>query len=184
MWLRTAILLGVLAPLVPATAVADDAGARSSGPASKIRLMGNMGVASAIGEMGGTLTYSPRPEFQVELGTGIGYSGLQLSLMPKLAIGGKNHRVSIGAGPSMGIGSNPKPSQTCISYWLNAEVGYEYRSASGLSFLVAVGIFRGLAGEIPGGTPGVTEAGEAVRPEPASDFSLFPQGRIAFGRWF
>lgn len=183
MWKRIACLSGALVLLGPATATAGDFGAEQDGHESRLRLMGSMGVASAIGEMGGTLTYSPRPEFQFELGTGIGYSGVQLSLMPKLAIGVRNHRLLIGVGPSLGVGSNPKPAQTCISYWLNADVGYEYRSPGGFSFLMAVGVFRGLAGEIPGGTPGVTEPGEAVRPEPASDFHLFPQGRIAFGHW-
>ena len=185
MWRRITILTGLAALAIPASAAADGADASSDHPASKVRLMGNMGVASAIGEMGGTLTYAPLPEVQIELGAGIGFSGFQLSVMPKLSVGERHHRLTLGVGPSVGLSSNNNPKETCISYWLNAEAGYEFRSSGGFSFLLALGVGRGLAGKVPGyGAPGVAETGDAYPPEPATDFRLFPEGRIAFGRWF
>jgi len=167
----------------PAMAAAGESDG-SSANEPKLRLMGNMGVASAVGEMGGTFTYAPRPEVQLELGAGLGLTGTQFSLMPKLTAGGVQHRFVLGIGPSLGVGSNPNPAVTCESLWLNAEVGYEYRSASGISFLVAVGITKGIAGHIPGGAPGSYDEGDATAPEAVSGLPVVPQGRIAFGHWF
>ena len=146
--------------------------------------MGNMGIASAIGEMGGTFTYAPVPELQIELGAGLGFSGLQLSLMPKVSAGTSHHRLTLGLGPSVGIGTNRNPSVTCVSYWLHAEAGYELRSASGLSFLIAVGLGKGLGGTMPGSPGPGMDTADAVSPQSASQRSVFPQGRIALGRWF
>jgi hypothetical protein len=185
MWQRTKVLASVLAFLSAAPAAATDDDAFSDGRAPRVRLMGNMGIASAVGEMGGTFTYAPVPELELELGAGIGASGFQFSFLPKLSGGGRRHRLSLGIGPSVGLGSNTNPSETCVSLWLNAEAGYEFRSPSGFSFLLALGLGKGLAGKMPGlGTPGVTEAGEPVGPELVADLPIFPQGRIAFGRWF
>jgi hypothetical protein len=184
MWSRTAFTLGLLTAALPAVAAAasDDLPSRE---ASKIRFMGNLGIGSAVGELGGTFTYAPRPEIQLELGAGLGISGLQLSVMPKLTAGTQHHRLTFGVGPSVGIGNNEKPAETCVSLWLNGEVGYEYRSSSGLSFLVAVGVFKGIAGHMPGGfTPGISHEGESIPPEAVADGPLSPQGRIAVGRWF
>ncbi len=152
--------------------------------APKLRLMGNMGIASAVGEMGGTFTYAPRPEVQLELGVGLGLTGAQFSLMPKLTAGSGQHRFVLGVGPSLGVGNNPEPAVTCESLWLNAEVGYDYRSPSGLSFLVAVGITKGIAGRIPGDAVGRDEQGDPTAPRAVSGLPVVPQGRIAFGHWF
>ena len=147
--------------------------------------MGNMGIASAVGEMGGTFTYAPVAPLELELGSGIGASGFQFSFLSKLVGGEGRHRFSVGAGPSLGIGSNTNPAQTCFSLWLNVEAGYEFRAPSGFSFLLAVGFGKGLAGKMPGlPAPGVSEPGDVLTPEPVADLPIFPQGRIAFGRWF
>jgi hypothetical protein len=178
---RPAALL-VLVWLAAPTAA--HAGEPASRLAAKLRLMGNMGIASAIGEMGGTFTYAPAPELQIELGAGLGFSGFQLALLPKISAGSSHHRLTLGIGPSVGIGTNRSPSVTCVSYWLNAEAGYEYRSASGFAFLVALGIGKGLAGTMPGSPVTGLDTADAVTPLSASQRSAFPQGRIAFGRWF
>jgi hypothetical protein len=179
-------LLGLLALGLPAAALADDGESVPDRSGSKIRLMGNMGIASAVGELGTTLTFAPRPEVQIELGAGLGRSGFQLSLMPKATVGTHHHRLLVGVGPSAAIGANAKPERTCVSYWLNAEVGYELRSATGFSFLVAVGITKGIAGTMPGrGASGVYEPGDTTTtPEAVWRLPIIPQGRIAFGRWF
>jgi hypothetical protein len=179
------LFLGLLLFGLPATALADGGGSPTDRTAAKSRLMGNMGIGSAVGEMGATFTYAPRPELQIELGAGLGLTGLQLSLMPKASLGSRHHRFLVGVGPSTAIGTNTKPAATCVSWWLNAEVGYEYRSASGFSFLLAAGITKGVAGMVPGiGAPGVYEPGDVTTPEAARELPLLPQGRIALGRWF
>ena len=147
--------------------------------------MGSMGVGSAVGELGATFTYAPRPALQFELGAGLGLSGIQFPVMPKVTVGTRHHRLSVGAGPSVAVGSNTKPEQTCVSYWLNAEAGYEYQSTAGFSFLIAAGFTKGIAGTMPGiGTPGDYEPGDGTVPESVSRLPILPQGRIALGRWF
>jgi hypothetical protein len=178
-------LLSLLALGLSATALADDGESAPDRSSSKFRLMGNMGLASAVGEMGSTVTFAPRPELQIELGAGLGLSGFQLSLMPKATVGTRRDRFVIGIGPSVAIGTNTNPRQTCVSLWLNAEVGYEFRSIAGFSFLVAAGITKGIAGTMPGmGAPGTYEPGDTTMPDAVRGLPVFPQGRIAFGRWF
>lgn len=177
-------MCGVVVLAVPASGSADEAiSAGPGGFASKTRLMGNLGIGSAVGEMGGTFTYAATPHSQIEMGAGIGYTGFQLSVMPKLSVGSRSHRFVLGMGPSVGIDPANNPDHTYVSYWLNSEVGYEYRSASGFSFLIAAGLTYGLGGEYrwqcpfdcDGDTAGYSRSPAGTR---------LPQGRIAFGRWF
>jgi hypothetical protein len=129
--------------------------------------MGNLGLFSAIGEIGVTYTYSPIPLLQIELGSGIGFSGLQFSLMPKLSLGNERNRFLAGIGPSWAIGWYGAVPP--FSYWLNVDVGYEYRTSGGYSSLVAVGIFRGIAG---------------YDHDLCVSVCIFPQIRFAWGHWF
>jgi hypothetical protein len=182
---QSTLLFGLLALGLPAVALAHDGGSVPDRSGAKSRLMGNMGIGSAVGELGATFTYAPRSAVQIELGAGLGLTGFQLSLMPKATVGTRYDRFVIGVGPSLAIGTNIKPEQTCVSLWLNAEVGYEFRSVSGFSFLMAAGITKGVAGTVPGmGAPGVYEPGDITSPEAARDLPIIPQGRIALGRWF
>jgi hypothetical protein len=148
--------------------------------------MFDLGLGSPVGLIGGTLTFLPWPQFQAELGLGYGLSGVQFSVMPKLSVGSAQRHFVLGIGPSVGIGQSTNPSRLCVSYWLHAEAGFETRSRSGASFLLAFGVVRGLGGEMPGhGVIGVTEQGETIRPEPLSDLPiLLPEFRIAWGHWF
>jgi hypothetical protein len=176
----------VLTPAPPTALKSQSRDSPSGEQSSIMRLMFNLGLGSPIGLLGGTLTFSPWTGFQIELGLGLGLSGVQLSGMPKLSVGSGQRHFVLGAGPSIGIGNNPNPSQLCISYWLNAEVGYEIRSESGSAFLLAFGVVSGLAGQMPGyGVVGVTEQGEAVKPEPVTRLPIvLPAFRIAWGHWF
>jgi len=148
------------------------------------RLMGNAGFCSAVGEMGATYTYSPVQSLQLELGAGLGFSGLQLSLMPKVSVGSDRHRLVVGVGPSVGIDPDNNPPHTYVAYWLNAEMGYEYRSVGGFSFLIAGGFFRGIGGEYRGQCLFDCEGDTKGWPEPVTKIPTLPQMRVAFGRWF
>jgi hypothetical protein len=149
----------------------------------KHRLMGNFGFCSLVGEIGATYTYAPVPPLQVELGAGLGFSGIQFSLMPKVSLGTDRHRMVIGIGPSVGINPDDNPPHTYVAYWLNAEVGYEFRADVGFAFLIAGGYFQGLAGEYRNSCLFDCDGDTKGWPSPATDWTL-PQGRIAFGYWF
>jgi hypothetical protein len=149
----------------------------------KHRLMGNFGFCSVVGEIGATYTYAPVPLLQVELGSGLGFSGIQFSLMPKVSLGTDRHRLVMGIGPSVGINPDDNPPHTYVAYWLNAEVGYEFRADVGFTFLIAGGYFRSLAGEYRNSCVFDCDGDTKGRPSPATDWTL-PQGRIAFGHWF
>jgi hypothetical protein len=151
---------------------------------AKHRFMGNSGISSVVGLIGATYTYSPVELFQVELGTGFGFSGFQFSLMPKLSLGDDHHRAVFGVGPSVGITRDSNPAYTYVAYWLNAEVGYEYRSAGGFSFLIAGGFFHGIGGQYRDECVIDCEGDTHGWPEPTTSLPFLPQGRVAFGRWF
>jgi hypothetical protein len=151
---------------------------------AKQRFMGNSGICSVVGLIGITYTYSPVQLFQIELGSGLGFSGFQFSLMPKLSLGDDHHRFVLGVGPSVGIARDSNPSYTYLAYWLNAEVGYEYRSAGGFSFLIAAGVFHGIGGEYRDECMFDCDGDTHGWPEPTTAMPFLPQGRIAFGRWF
>jgi hypothetical protein len=142
----------------------------------KHRIMGNLGLFSAVGEIGATYTYAPIPACQIELGLGIGFSGPQLSLMPKASLGSDRSRFIFGAGPSVGADGHTVAS----TYWLNVDVGYEYRTPRGYSTLFAVGITRGLAGQYHDHCP-LPDCGGTVEQVKGT---TVPQVRFAWGHWF
>jgi hypothetical protein len=148
----------------------------------KHRLAGDVGVFSAVGFLGVTYTYSPVPAMQFELGTGLGLSGIQLSFMPKVLVGGKGHYLVVGAGPSAGITPSSQDQHTYVSYWLNGDVGYEYRGPGGFSFLIALGYTYALAGEVR--TTCLIDCEGDTRGSSSRAHWASPQGRIAFGHWF
>lgn len=106
----------------------------------------NWGLFSAVGFIGGTYSFSPIPQLELEAGTGLGLTGIQVSVMPKLSLGCASHRFILGVGPSVGI--DPYDGPVHASYWLNAEIGYAYRSEGGFSFLVAAGVTAALGGRM------------------------------------
>jgi hypothetical protein len=176
----------LLVVVLPSTARSDG---DSTEPAeiftSKIRGMGNLGLASAVGEVGGTFTYSPVPAFQIELGVGFGITGLQLSLMPKLSLGHlPRYHLILGLGPSLsGLHKNVE-GVVQYSLWLNGEAGYEHRSPSGFAFLVAGGFTYALASDQTYRSCYAFCDSDENYPVRHVAGSIYPQGRIAFGRWF
>ena len=150
----------------------------------KSRLQANLGLGSAVGEIGASYTYAPLPEIQIELGTGLGYTGFQFSFMPKLSLAlNRSDRLVLGAGPSASLDFATGPDHTYLGYWLHTEVGYEHRTPSGFSVLVAAGITYGLGGERRGRCSADCGGDTRTWNEPIAG-EMFPQARIAFGRWF
>ena len=109
-------------------------------------LRGDVGVGSAIGAVGAALVIAPLNHAQIEVGTGLGVSGVQVSLMPKLTIGNPQDHFIAGAGVSLAFPWRAT-SATGHPVWLNVDAaGYEHMSKHGFAFLVAVGLTGGLGG--------------------------------------
>src|SRR5262249_16240961 len=109
----------------PAQAMDRSASPDSSKPA--IGVFGNAGLFSPVGFAGLTVACS-LDRIVLESGVGFGMSGLQISVMPKLRLGGGDRGGwFLGIGPSAGIGVRnfgfSRPGRNTL--WLNAEVGYE-----------------------------------------------------------
>ena len=150
-------------------------------------VMANLGTFSAVGLAGVTGIYRALPWFEVEAGVGLGFTGLQLEVMPRLVFGkGPNHFV-VGVGPSQGIGLEGFgfARRGYRTTWINAEVGYELRSSGGLGLLIASGLTAGLAGCTDACKP-QDETSDSDAPSfstYAHDY-VVPQGRFALGYWF
>jgi hypothetical protein len=144
------------------------------------------GLGSAIGFAGLTVTRVFLDCFRIELGGGFGYSGWQLSLMPKIAVDmahGKHYLV-IGAGVSVAFPTRTEAFGTTATghpVWLNVDgLGYEVRNQDGFSFAAAIGVTRGLGG----GT--VCRYVECSAPDDMGDVAgvWSFQTRIQFAYWF
>jgi hypothetical protein len=146
---RAAALGVAAATLLVAAPISGRAQALADGDApaprsNTIRL--DVGVASAIGDLGITFTRTLGGVVQIEAGVGTGFSGTQLSLMPKIALGSQDVQFVAGAGLSVAIPTNPLHS-TGHPLWLNVDaVGLELISPHGFTFLAAAGITLGLGG--------------------------------------
>jgi hypothetical protein len=132
-------VLGLLAHAVPARA--DDVGSDEP-PAAAIRA--DVGVGSAVGFLGLALGAVLGDYAQIEAGVGLGASGLQLSLMPKLVLGSRRNHFLCGVGLSLAVPVNADES-TGHPIWLNVDaLGVEHLSKNGLAFLIAAGFMKGL----------------------------------------
>lgn len=164
---RRVLPLALLVLLIPAAASAGDLPSRNA-----LRL--DAGLFSAVGELGTSYTRSLTSLLQLEAGVGVGLSGVQLSLMPKLSAGQGRHRYVGGIGVSAAIFLGAGPDDSPAFAWLNADVlGYEYRSSGGFTLLAAVGLTVGLAGHYSW-----EESQESIRG------TLMPQARLGVGYCF
>jgi hypothetical protein len=143
----------------------------------------NLGLGSAVGLFGVTFDRFIGPNAVLETGAGLGFTGPQLSIMPKLAFGDGHHSFLSGVGVAAGIYGDqpgyegpehsPKPP---IVWWVNADLaGYQYRGERGY-FLLAAGFTMNLNEfhyDIFGDIGGLY-----------TTFSVTPQARLAFGAQF
>jgi hypothetical protein len=171
-------LLGLLALPIEATSAAAD----EAPPAKRHRVGGDMGIASALGSAGVDYQFAPAPWFRLEGAVGYGPTGFQLSVMPKLALGGARCAFTMGFGPSLAVGGQqaaegpghgPNPG---VIPWLNLDVpGLECRSRGGFSFQATLGLTMPLADF----HYDVADVGDTVHAG-----EILPQGRVGFGWWF
>jgi hypothetical protein len=177
----------VLAPTLAgalAVAVSGRAVAQEDALLSRHRVGVELGAASAIGALGLVYQFAATHVVRVEGGVGVGFSGVQLSLMPKLVAGRGTCGFVAGFGASLAVGgtvgdsesaSSPQPEPGAIP-WLNLDVpGLECHNDAGFSFEATLGVTMALKTfryEIAD-TGAVLHAG-----------SLLPQGRLGLGYWF
>jgi hypothetical protein len=189
-----ATLLALL--LLPAVARADElVAAQPSTPATedlalKRHAIGfSGGLFSAVGLAGLTYSYAPLDRLTIESGLGYGFSGLQLSVMPKLVLGTARDRFVAGAGLALALprtGGSPTSAgepfiDSDTALWLNVDaVGYEHRFANGLSLGLAAGVTVGLVG----GRICVIDCFDRRDWDKEVAGLWGPQGRISVGYWF
>jgi hypothetical protein len=157
---RLAVTLATLsfAGLPAAAAAEPPAVGTSTVPLPSPALRVDLGVASPVGAIGvvytrPTSTWGSR--LGLEAGVGIGLSGLQLSAMGKLRLGGDRWRftpgLGIGLGVPLGPGStfhegHPDPDSdehgpSVVMRWLDVDaVGIEYRGRGRLLFAASAGV--------------------------------------------
>jgi hypothetical protein len=142
----------------------------------------NLGVGSAVGLVGVSFERFVGDSV-VETGFGLGLTGPQLSIMPKVALGDGRHSFISGFGVAAALyGDHPHESgpehqpRPPIIWWANADLaGYQYRGDRGY-FLLAAGFTMNLNAfhyDLFGEAGGLYAA-----------FSLSPQARLAFGVQF
>lgn len=150
-------ILALSLPSYAALAKVNESGKSVSGH-SKNSISLNIGLASALGFTGIAYSRNLSKNFQLEAGAGLGFSGVQLSLMPKLTLGSGKHRFVSGLGlsvglPSAGADDGIMSLSKTPSLWLNCDiVGYQLKSSptngkSSFFLLAAIGLTVGLAGE-------------------------------------
>jgi len=112
----------------------------------------DVGFASALGFGGVAYSYLASEHFQLEAGVGAGLTGVQLSLMPKLTAGSQRHKFVLGAGVSLGVGTQSLiRSDSAVVPFANVDVGYQYVSRGGFTFNIAVGPTIVLGGRMSSG---------------------------------
>ena len=150
----------------------------------------NLGLGSAVGEVGITYAFWPLRLFGIELGIGKGVTGTQYSVMQEFGFGSGDVPLrficAIGVAYASGTASQPGSR-----VWLNLDLtGLEIRAASHFAFFLAGGFTVGLSG------PGLSPIDFGIRfpcdpcvaseskPEPKLAGFFAPQMRVGFGGWF
>lgn len=172
------------AAVPPPVSVAVEAQPREVARSLDSRLFGlrfDLGVGSPIGIVGVAALWNAAQAFELELGLGFGGSGFQLSLLPKLALG-RQHRFTIGAGPSLGLGEwyvndNNGVQHHGTALWLNAELGYELRTLNGWTIFLGLGFTYLLGTSSPEQRDGFLAGTRYTG-------LILPMARIGFGYFF
>src|SRR4051812_41704150 len=102
MMTTTPARLILILSLLARPALADDH-LPTTTPEPRNELRFNAGMFSAVGFLGVTYTFAPLRQLLLEAGVGMGLSGVQVSFMPRVALGSRADRFIAGAGVSAGI---------------------------------------------------------------------------------
>jgi hypothetical protein len=137
----------ILAMCVWASAGTTPAGGSATPRTRTMGVRAELGVGTSNGVLGAVIWRDLAPVVRIEGGAGVGLSGLQLSTLMRLLVGGDSHRFVPGAGVSLGLpvgGSSifkqRHDGPAIVMPWLNvAPLGYEYRSANGWTFALELG---------------------------------------------
>jgi hypothetical protein len=133
-----------------------------------------------LGTAGVDYQFAPFHWMRLEGAVGWGPIGVQFSVMPKVALGGRTCVFTAGFGPSLAVGGQQAetghgPNPGAIP-WLNLDLpGIECRLRSGLSFQATLGLTMPLADF----HYDVAELGDTVKAG-----EILPQGRTGIGWWF
>jgi hypothetical protein len=118
---------------------------------------------------------------RLEVGAGYGYSGYQLSLMPKIVLGEPHDHFVAGVGVSVGFPTDARVA-TGHPIWLNIDaLGYEHRFDTGIALSAAFGASGGLGGGQLCAPP--ADGCEPQFQHPVTQY-WFPQGRVGVAYWF
>jgi len=185
--LRFAPIALVLALTAPAAADPSVTVTSAALPSPSMRV--ELGLFSPVGALG--VVYS-RPVHRlaaVEIGAGIGFSGLQLSAMAKLRRGEGRTKFTPGIGVSVGLpvlgtsiheghptGDDEMRGADVTSAWLDVDVlGVEHRTTSGFVFSASGGVTVALTK----GHWDAADLGDDIEP-----FNVLPQFRLGVGKAF
>jgi hypothetical protein len=179
---RTQVTFAVVVVASLVALGAGRAAAQDAPPVHRNRLGFDLGIASAVGTIGLAYQFAPSPRFRLEGGLGWGFSGVQLSIMPKVALGGAPCVFVVGLGPSLALGGpyadagaahEPRPD---VIPWLNLDVpGIECRSDAGFSVEATLGLTMALRAF----HYDIADTGATIHAG-----NLLPQGRFGLGWWF
>jgi hypothetical protein len=148
------------ATLIVLTSARATAGADTDFASRPNALYAQVGAGTPLGYVGLELARRLWPSFQISAGAGMGVSGPQIALMPRLLFGHGRSVLVVGAGLSRG---KYKSNGTCYELshddltcahltgtanWANAEIGGEYRWINGISFRYFGGYGRAFAGDL------------------------------------
>ncbi|MBI2376154.1 MAG: hypothetical protein HYV07_19330 [Deltaproteobacteria bacterium] len=136
---------------------------------SKHRISLQGGLGTPVGLVGAAWAFELARPLRLELGAGLGYSGVQVSLMPKLSFGSLTDRFVAGAGLAWIAYPTYDCSAPCA--WINLDLaGYEHLFPGGNTLFVSGGI------TIP-----MHDGGQGWFRYHA--WTIFPQLTLGFGSW-
>jgi hypothetical protein len=141
-------------------------------PSTPNKLALVVGLASPWGELGVSYQRELTRSFVIETGVGVGPTGLQTMLLPKLLIGSGSTRLYLEGGPSLTIGDRAGGP----GVWATGEIGFE-SSFGNWAFSMGGG-----AGILVAGTIQAPICFDACSTRPPGIW--LPEIRLAIGRRF
>jgi hypothetical protein len=149
----------VLFIVVPAVATAEPEVAQRSDVAMRPRIAMSLGVGTPTGELGFEYTQVLFRYLEIGAGVGIGVTGFQGSVMPRLRIGGHGTLLMLGAGLSGGMYDEPQLFDLCLTtnydecrnqnpkttaLWGNFELGIQRTTPTGFTWRFYGGVGEAL----------------------------------------